>query len=48
MKALVVGTKVFEVIDRTPQIKDDPLSSISTFSFKDKISFKDIKFRYPT
>ena len=46
-KALVVGKKVFDLIERQPQIeskaKDDSKVQIS-----ESIEFKDVYFRYPT
>ena len=48
-KAQVVGKKVFEVIERKPLVSDlKDGSSPSEISLKRNISFKNVKFRYPT
>lgn len=47
MKALVVGARVFEVIDRVPEIRDHD-KCIDTLTLKNAIKFKNIRFRYPT
>ena len=46
-KARVVGRKVFDVIDRVPLIKDKE-DAITSYTLDDKITFKDVSFRYPT
>lgn len=46
-RALICGKKIFDVIEREPQIKSLP-NAIENIRLKDKISFKDVHFRYPT
>jgi len=47
IKTLVVGRKVFDLIDRVPEIQDKP-DSIDNFTLTRGIFFKDVSFRYPT
>ena len=49
-KAQVVGRKVFDVLERTPQISniDNIVNSDGFISLKEGISFKGVHFRYPT
>ncbi len=46
-KSLVVGKKVFEVIDREPEIKDHSKCS-NEYQLKKGIKFENITFNYPT
>jgi hypothetical protein len=49
-KALVVGRKVFDVLERVPQISniDETVNEEGFISLKDGIQFKGVHFRYPT
>ena len=49
-KALVVGRKVFDVLERTPEIKniDSTVNEEGIISLKDGIQFNGVHFRYPT
>jgi len=50
-KAQVVGKKVFDIIERQPQIRDHANSKTvdgSEVALQQKILFKDVRFRYPT
>ena len=50
IKALIVGKKVFDVIERKPLI-DSPSDSspkASTISIENGIKFQNVHFRYPT
>ena len=46
-KSLVVGQKVFEVIDRESKIQDKP-GCVETFNLQRHIRFENVTFRYPT
>ncbi len=46
-KALAVGVKVFDVIDREPEIIDKE-SCKDEFTLKEAIRFTDVTFKYPT
>ena len=50
LRALTVGQKVFDLIDRKPEIRtpDDPNDVCQNIDIKQGIEFKDIHFRYPT
>jgi len=49
-RALIVAAKIFELIDRIPEIRtpDDPKEICKEIDIKDGIHFENIKFRYPT
>jgi ABC-type multidrug transport system fused ATPase/permease subunit len=47
IKAKVIGHKIFDVIDRVPEIKDHE-SCTEKFEIKDGIKFENVAFRYPT
>ena len=49
-RALVVGKKVFDLIDRQPEIDTpkDPDQICNEINIEDGIHFNDIHFRYPT
>jgi hypothetical protein len=46
----VVGRKVFDVLERTPEIKniDSTVNEEGIISLKDGIQFNGVHFRYPT
>lgn len=47
IKALVCAKKVFDVIERVPEIRDDQ-NAVNDVVLKEKISFNKVSFRYPT
>ena len=49
-KAQVVGRKVFDVLERKPQISnfDSTVDASGFISLKEGINFKGVHFRYPT
>ena len=50
IKALIVGKKVFDVIERKPLIASPPASQPGTgeISIESGIKFQNVHFRYPT
>jgi ATP-binding cassette, subfamily B, bacterial len=46
-RAAVVGTRIAEVLDREPDIQDDP-NAIEAADLKGKIKFKNVSFAYQT
>lgn len=46
-RALICGKKVFDVIEREPQISSQP-NAIENIRLNEKITFTDVHFRYPT
>ena len=49
-RALKVGYKIFELIDRVPEIRtpENPEEICEKIDIKDGINFKNIHFKYPT
>ena len=49
-KALVVGKKVFDVLERSPEISNvnSTVNEEGIISLKDGIQFNGVHFRYPT
>jgi len=47
IKAKVVGHKIFDVIDRVPEIGDHD-ACIDKFEINNEIKFENVAFRYPT
>eukprot|EP00350_Pseudokeronopsis_sp_OXSARD2_P006688 CAMPEP_0170565664 /NCGR_PEP_ID=MMETSP0211-20121228/79335_1 /TAXON_ID=311385 /ORGANISM="Pseudokeronopsis sp., Strain OXSARD2" /LENGTH=380 /DNA_ID=CAMNT_0010886607 /DNA_START=784 /DNA_END=1926 /DNA_ORIENTATION=- len=48
LKSLVVGKKIFDVIDRVPEIKDESNDALTQFALNRGIEFKNVSFKYPT
>eukprot|EP00350_Pseudokeronopsis_sp_OXSARD2_P009617 CAMPEP_0170566020 /NCGR_PEP_ID=MMETSP0211-20121228/79564_1 /TAXON_ID=311385 /ORGANISM="Pseudokeronopsis sp., Strain OXSARD2" /LENGTH=203 /DNA_ID=CAMNT_0010887071 /DNA_START=1363 /DNA_END=1974 /DNA_ORIENTATION=- len=48
LKSLVMGRKIFDVIDRVPEIQDDTTRALTHFTLNRGIEFKNVSFKYPT
>lgn len=48
VKALVVGRKVFDILERKPLVADSENAVEQNIEVKDGITFDKVKFRYPT
>lgn len=46
MQAVGASEKVFEIIDREPQIKND--GALAPASFQGKVEFRNVSFKYPS
>lgn len=47
-KALMCAQKVFDLIERTPLIKNADNGVVNIVNLKEGIEFRNIRFRYPT
>ena len=48
-KALIIGQKIFEVIDRVPEIKDNLEKELfNNLNLEHCIEYKNVSFKYPT